>query len=445
MALNPQNLPESARQVVSGANETRQALGEMKGKMEVFSDVGQQLKEFAKDFKSLDNKERMKRIGSIVALGILGYAFGNFNKDEREWMERGVHGDEETPDEEVSDELIDEVYNDDYEPEAEDFDVQRETGEIPMKQTYVNMYAMRYYKEDGTLFAKPSNIFQGEEACRPSKFILKGSAALFERGRTGLGSFDEFTDHVSEKLVHEEVEGRDERIRQAAMILSHCAVGRYQILPIYHFKKMGWPTTGIEGLRAMYDFIRENDRQIDTHMAIIGPLWNRYRDPALVGIAYYSGDSKVERFRQNPDAEEFTRTQFGGHGSIKAYAEKCRGLFARAKQKVKENAGREASDLEALEITLERIESGGSSAYERILAGREPNIGAPEGTRMLSQSDVTPEIEAAAREAQQELAGMGVGAQKRVEIGGKTYVFQREIHTNRNPNGAEGTTAYEVI
>jgi len=258
--------------------------------------------------------------------------------------------------------MTEEEMEEEFDPKADEV--------ISKKQTATNMYAIRYYKnKKGDKHSKPNGLARTcmKAGVTPSTFILEKSYALFENG---VGSFSSFKKNVTDKLVHKSVTNKDkeaekkERIRQAAVILSCCAVGRFQILPIYHFEKKNWPTSGEEGLRAMYNFIRSTERQISVFKGIISGQWSKYKDVGLVAVAYYAGGEVADAYKANPNSEKFNNTQYGGHSSINAYANSARAKFNRYKAEVPG-----LQDIDYAAMCMESNETGPGIIYNRARQG----------------------------------------------------------------------------
>ena len=438
-----------AAEKVSGAGDTQKALKEIQAKVGILSEAGKKLKELAQDFKNLDPKERLLRMGGLVALVTLGFML---KPDDAEHLAEGQGELEE--DETLEDTDAEQEYRQHEESGKEKEKDPQNDEIITRQQSAVNMYAIRYYNPDKTLHSNPNQLARIciREKAIPSAYILEKSGALFKEG---VGTFENFKKNVTGRLVRKEVKDPEERIRQAAVILSCCAIGRFQIIPTFHFKRMGWPTRGEKGLKAMYEYIRSTDRQIAVFKKIIEGQWKRYRDVGLVAVAYYAGEDTANAYKKNPDAGKFHQKQYAGHASIHEYAQKARNNFNKYK---KEIPGLQEIDYVAM--VIESNETGKGVIYARAKEGRgisgervadnskermRSQTGTPSGTRPLKQSEVTPEVEAAAIRAQQEMTGQPIGSTKRVDIGGRTYVFQREVHTNRDPNGAPGTTTYIAV
>lgn len=362
-----------AGEKASKAATTKKALEQAKAKLGIFKEAGKQLKELARDFKTMGPKERLIKAGGLVALVTLGWIL---KKEDVEHLKKGQDevGENEThkntdaekahakakkqAEKEVEDgKKTEEEMSEEFDPKADEV--------ISKKQTATNMYAIRYYKnKKGKKHSSPNSLARicMKEKAIPSTFILERSSALF---KDGVGSFEDFKKNVTDKLVRKSVKDPKERIRQAAVILSCCAVGRFQIIPTFFFKSMGWKTRGEEGLRDMYNYIRSTDRQIATFKKIISGQWSRYKDPGLVAVAYYAGDKTAAAYKKNPDSDRFRKKQYGGHRSIHSYAENARRNFNKFKS---ECPG--LKDLDYVAMTIEANETGKGIIYARAKQGK---------------------------------------------------------------------------
>ncbi|MDH5597249.1 MAG: hypothetical protein OEY44_04035, partial [Candidatus Peregrinibacteria bacterium] len=323
--------------------------------------------------------------------------------------------------------------------------------------------AIRYYdKKTGKVSSRPNKLAQVciEEKAIPSKYILQGSYELFKEG---VGTYESFRENVMKKLVREEVKDPKERARQAAVILSCCAVGRFQIVPHHWFKKLGWPTRGEEGLRAMYNFIRSTPRQINLFKGILQEHWNKYKNAGQVAVEYYSGlgsqygsylkeTTHAERQANEKKGEgTFHKGQHGGHRSIYSYATRAEGLFQKYK---KELPG--LTDLDYAAMAMEGLETGRGIIYEMAKSGKgissyekeavatkeRPKVAPPKGTRMLSDAAVSKAIENRAKSAYKELKEKDYGATIWDEVDGKKLAFQLRWHENKD---GPGITVFEKV
>ncbi len=150
---------------------------------------------------------------------------------------------------------------------------------------------------------------------------LKGSNYLFQN-EAQISTYESFKERVFS--VFNTTNAGD-----AAQILSRCAIGKYQVLPIYwvngvkHKKKMGDAE-----LRVIYDYIKDANLQQKTAMRIIDGMGKRHNwNPAYVMVEYYAGERGVKLLKQNNSA--INRKQYGGHGSIMDYVKRTTALANR--------------------------------------------------------------------------------------------------------------------
>lgn len=358
---------------VSGqAGDTREALDMAKSKLGFLSEAGSQLKNLARDFRDLSAQERLIRVGGLVALATLGWIM---KKEDAEYFEEG------------QDEIAEDETLEDTEPEKSHKKKKRKAEEkvkrgemteadkdaefdpkedevISSQQCAVNMYAIRYFEKDGTKHANPNQLGKVLEAEKvtPSKFILEKSSALF---KDGVGSFEDFKKNVTRKLVNKSVTDPQERIRQATVILSCCAVGRFQIVPHFFFGKMGLSMRGEKGLKDIYNFIRSTDRQVAMFKKIVEGQWETYKDVGLVAVAYYAGDGTAEAYKKEPGNSRFKTAQYGGHASIHDYAQRARGNFDKFKKEVPG-----LQDIDYVAMVIESNETGKGVIYARAKQGQ---------------------------------------------------------------------------
>lgn len=360
------DVAEAARKKTNGPTDTRKALDEARAETGILSAASKQLKELALNFKDMSRQERLQSVGGLVALATLGWIM---SKDEAEHFDEGqqeIDEDEtlaETPVEQARKKTRKAPNPARKKANTEESDP-REDEVISAQQAAVNMYAIRYFEADGSKHATPNSLGKilDAEKVTPSKFILEKSDALF---KNGVGSFDDFKKNVADKLVDKSVTDPAERIRQAAVVLSCCAVGRFQIVPHFHFKRMNLKTRGEEGLKDMYNFIRSTDRQISMLKKIIEGQWNTFKDVGLVAVAYYAGDDVAHSYKQNPGDPRFQNKQYGGHASINEYAQKARSNFAKYKSEVPG-----LQDLDYVAMVIESNETGRGVIYDRAKKGQ---------------------------------------------------------------------------
>ena len=212
-----------------------------------------------------------------------------------------------------------------------------------------------------------------EENCYPSKFLIQREQPF----PNGLGSFEEFKQTISDKLVDETVTDPDERLRQAVVILGCAAMGSFGIIPWFQFEQEGLERRGEEGARNLYNWLGSIENQINSYKDILVTKWERYKgDPGTVGVSYYAGEA-AEKYMKNPRDPRWLKPQYGvskdnidltdyspdnpPRGSIRSYALKAERLFQEFK---KQMPG--LDDINYMAMALEKIESGGSVMYDRI-------------------------------------------------------------------------------
>ncbi len=254
------------------------------------------------------------------------------------------------------------------------------------RQVAVNLFAIRYFDKNGKPRDRES-ITSGmakylvQEDCYPSKFLIE-KKQLFENG---LGTFEQFKQTISDKLVDETVTDPKERLRQAVVILSCSAGGCFGIIPKFVLEKDGLKTTGEEGAKNLYQFFGSVETQISFYKDILATNWKKYDgNPGAVGVAYYSGSA--DNYIQDPRNPRWMKPQYGvskenidladytpdkpPRGSIRSYALKAERLFNEFKQKMPG-----LNDIDYMAMAIEKIESGGSVIHNRIKDRGKPGSG----------------------------------------------------------------------
>lgn len=115
------------------------------------------------------------------------------------------------------------------------------------------------------------------------------------------------------------------------------------------------------------------------------------------------------------------------------------------KQKKKKKKKKKKADAEEDETAEDETDEDqeDSSAEDDDTPKMRATTKKPPNTKRLIDSEVSDKLKAEAVKFQKEASGKPQGTKKEVTIDGKTYVLQREVHYNRNPKGALGTSAYE--
>jgi len=130
----------------------------------------------------------------------------------------------------------------------------------------------------------------------------------------------------------------DRRTSNTAEILARCAVGKYQVLPIYWVNGVkNKKNMGEAELMTIYNYIKSPIQQQKTSLGIIDSLGKKYNwNPAHIMLAYYAGSKWVDVFKKNPNHPALHHGEYGGHGSKMAYIKRTTALankFIRSDQK----------------------------------------------------------------------------------------------------------------
>lgn len=196
--------------------------------------------------------------------------------------------------------------------------------------------------------------------------ILRGSMSLF---KNGIGNFASFKERI--KILDK---GGD--LNNAAEILSRCAIGKYQIIPIHHFDrvtrwkkqkndKRSYEQIIEDRLELIYLFLRYESLQGNVAKKIIeskyrDPKYNK--DPYIMAASYYAGGKGrriMKKYRNAVKRGEITDTsslekkQAYGYGSIMEYSEKVVKY-----QKVYQGIYPDKSFTETFQMAIAKKESG---------------------------------------------------------------------------------------
>jgi hypothetical protein len=136
-----------------------------------------------------------------------------------------------------------------------------------------------------------------------------------------LKDFNSFKERVCSQL-QPDVSDPERQVNNTAEILARCAVGKYQILPIYHIPGLQRQGNGEAKLLQIYQFITSEETQSRTADNIIENLGKKYDwHPQSIMVAYYAGTKWGDALKTDPNNPAFTKGQYGGHGSMLAYIE----------------------------------------------------------------------------------------------------------------------------
>lgn len=141
-----------------------------------------------------------------------------------------------------------------------------------------------------------------------------------------LASFEAFKERTC-SVLQPGVSGH-ERVGKATEILARCAVGKYQVLPIYWLNGVkGKKKMGEAELLAIYNYIKSAGAQQKTAMGIINGMGKKHNwNPAYVALEYYAGGKWVNVLKNDPSNPALNRKQYGGHGSMMDYIKRTTAL-----------------------------------------------------------------------------------------------------------------------
>ena len=122
-----------------------------------------------------------------------------------------------------------------------------------------------------------------------------------------------------------------EKINNTVSILSRCAIGKYQILPCYHFARHpGWQAPkGEEGLKMIHQFLLNNNGEQELiYENLVNELGRKHDwNPLYMAAEYYGGADAAKALKQNPEGDDVNRDQEHGYSSIRTYAQKTVNLM----------------------------------------------------------------------------------------------------------------------
>jgi hypothetical protein len=100
--------------------------------------------------------------------------------------------------------------------------------------------------------------------------------------------------------------------------LGKCAIGKYQIIPYWHFARMGWNWKNVEDV---YNFMKDPSKQ----EALMANMAENYYeicngDFTAMAICHYAGPNRAKEYLRNENAGALKAEQFKGYPSIMQYA-----------------------------------------------------------------------------------------------------------------------------
>ena len=297
---------------------TRQELKNVKSRVER-KNIRHQIREaknLAKEY--IKDPEKRKEAMIVLGAGLLLWMFkGDEVLDEEfETKEEAEQATESEMEEMTSAGLVEKVDEKKQQKEPEKTEVMRDYQFIA-----IQIKASMNSRNTKALNEKGITIPEGVKKLT--------STSMF---REGIGSFEDFKKKLA-KTLQPNVKDPKKQINNIAEIMGRCALGKYQILPRFHFGKLRWSHTGEIGLRNMYEFLRSPSKQDQLNRAIILRLGKRFKGnaPAMFA-AYYSGDKggfailKLSKSGETDVPEWLAKKQkMGGgtFGSISSYSNKA--------------------------------------------------------------------------------------------------------------------------
>ncbi len=374
-----QGASEAVGEVVDNGQKTKEELKKMK-----FSAIGQELKMLQEDLKETDAKERRKKIWDRVkGIAVIAF-FGRWMKqkdiEQMEADEKDVHVTNEKEAEKPEREemvrilLSGKEMTDATESEEElsMTDGNEYYGEPGRKEWLVNMAngARKYYTNNGKLLKKhqlklDSGKITADEI--PDKYLFTGTEIF----RNMPASFEEFKERLLEKWFPH-AKDKEKAITRVTDILQNCALGRFQVLPKFHFKKMGWKSKGEQGLRDMFDYLNSPKKQFQLFEKNLKNQIRKFSTskydgfdiPVLTAIDYYGGNSKVKKYMLDINNPALAKREYKNHGSVISYRDAVMKQFRHWRSEG-------FSEYESIAIAIEKIESEGSYAKRMFLARKK--------------------------------------------------------------------------
>jgi len=352
-ALGPEERKEADKLFAEGlvkTTETREELGKVKSKVERDS-IQSQIKEATKVAKEfIKDPEKRKEAMVLLGAGLLLWMFkGDETLDEEfEDKEEAQEATEGEMAEMESAGLIEEMDEKEVKKPRE-----------PAKDEVMRDYQYIAIQIKASMNSRNTKALNEKGITIPEAVQKLTSTAMF---REGIGSYEDFKKKLVETL-QPNVKDPVKQANNVAEILGRCALGKYQILPRFHFKRIGFSHTGEIGLRNMYEFLRSPAKQNELNRKIILALGRKFKgNPRAMFAAYYSGDKggyavlKLSKSGETDIPEWLTKSQkMGGgtFGSIYSYSNK--GMRYYKKDKV--NLGSE-EDILAFQQALGKVETG---------------------------------------------------------------------------------------
>jgi hypothetical protein len=350
-ALDPREIQEADKYFANP--DVDENLSKLQSKAERKS-MQTQIKEATKAAKEfIKDPEKRKEAMVVLGAGLLLWLFkGDPELDEE------IEGKEET--EEATESEMEEMAGAGL---VETVD-ENEKPKEPAKDEVMRNYQFIAIQIKAAMNSKNTKALNEKGITIPEAVQKLTSTSMF---REGIGSYEDFINKLAATL-QPDVKDPKKLTNNLAEILGRCALGKYQILPKFHFGKLGWSYEGEIGLRNMYEFLRSPGKQDQLNREIIIRLGERFKgNVRAMAAAYYSGDKggyamlKLSESGAEEIPEWLTRSQTmggGTFGSIAHYSTTVGGYYKKDKVDI-----RDEGDIIAFQQALGKKETG-------FLAGR---------------------------------------------------------------------------
>jgi len=369
---------------VEKISETRNNWEELMHKIEVGRHVKKELEDLYENFDQMEISDVVEKFKGVFVIGFLGMLMNKEEfdtwKEERKGLNLNV-GPLETDQSEIENQQLRGMLKQNGKPRKPET-----KGEAIKKEHYANMNPQTradydvWFERNGVKVKRGTPGAKRKWALKkkpkhepqdiPSEYALKyGSGKLLEKKPNSPEELVKIT--IAKIFPH--TKNPEQARKNAINFLAGCALGRFQILPSANFSLLGWSSKGEEGLKNIYRFLKEPQRQIDLFEKKIMVSMKKYEgDPITTGIAYYSGGGPARTYLKEKKAgklmtvlkngkkqlaykpgakKTLTKDQRGG-GNILTYANKMYKEYKRSE-------GMGFSKEQRVAMALEHIESRG--------------------------------------------------------------------------------------
>ena len=271
------DMPAETASAKAGNSETKQELNKLRTGQELEKaktkiTVTSLLKKLIQDFSKLDAKERMKRIGEIITIAIIGKLSGKK---------------EEAPEDKKD----------------------KKKKKKPKKRKDTNQRREVADQEEES--EEPTGIEKERQVvCSDRRLICINTHPSIGKGPTvlknhsswlleyGLPDYDTFKKEMIEILAPD-ASSEEEGIKKAVSILKTSPMGKYQCMPLYLFSYVNLPTEGEEGLEAMWLFLQSEELQRNACKGYMqGNARSSTENPRYLAAAYYGGADEIAKMKR---------------------------------------------------------------------------------------------------------------------------------------------------